>query len=170
MAEPAALTPDGQIALFRRAMSRLVTGVTVVTTFAGAHDHAMTANAIASVSLEPLLMLVCVERDARFHDAVLEAGAWGVSVLVADSRPAAQWLASAGRPIHGQLDAVPHHRGSLTGVALLDAALARIECRTTDVHPAGDHSIVVGQVVAVDVPDVSDPALTYYRGQYGTMR
>ncbi|SER78419.1 NADH-FMN oxidoreductase RutF, flavin reductase (DIM6/NTAB) family [Pedococcus cremeus] len=153
---------------FRLAMGRFATGVTVLTTVTGGHDHAMTANAVASVSMEPMLVLACVEVDARFHDAVAEAGLWGISVLDAQQRPTADWLATQGRPLHGQLDRVPHHRGS-TGVALLDGALATIECRTTDMHPAGDHSIVVGEVVSLGVAEHPGAALTYYRSRYGSL-
>ena len=153
---------------FRLAMGRFATGVTVLTTVTGGHDHAMTANAVASVSMEPMLVLACVEVDARFHDAVSEAGLWGISVLDAEQRPTADWLATQGRPLHGQLDRVPHHRGS-TGVALLDGALATIECRTTDMHPAGDHSIVVGEVVSLGVAEHPGAALTYYRSRYGSL-
>ncbi|MGZ4630588.1 MAG: flavin reductase family protein [Oryzihumus sp.] len=159
--------PD--VGLFRRAMGRFATGVTVVSTLAGGHDHAMTANAVTSVSLDPMLLLVCVERDARFHDAVIEAGVWGVSVLDAGARATADWLATRGRPLHGQLDRVAHHRGERTGVALLDGALASFECRTTDVHPGGDHSIVVGEVVSVVAHDHAGDALLYYRGRYETL-
>jgi flavin reductase len=77
---------------FRLAMGRFATGVTVVTTFSGGHDHAITANALTSVSIEPLLVLVCVEVDARFHDAIAESKVWGVSVLGAPQRPVAEWL------------------------------------------------------------------------------
>ena len=89
---------------FRLAMGRFATGVTVLTTFSGGHDHAMTANALTSVSMDPLLVLVCVEVDARFHDAITESGVWGVSVLGVDQRPVAQWLSTQGRPLHGQLE------------------------------------------------------------------
>src|SRR5664279_779430 len=108
-------TPGGQhtdppdVDTFRRAMGRFATGVTVLTTPTRDVDHAMTASALTSVSLEPLLLLVCIDREGRFHDAVLEAGLWGVSVLTADQRPVADWLATRGRPLHGQLDRVPHH-------------------------------------------------------------
>lgn len=153
---------------FRLAMGRFATGVTVLTTVTGGHDHAMTANAVASVSMEPMLVLACVEVDARFHDAVSEAGLWGISVLDAGQRSTADWLATQGRPLHGQLDRVPHHRGT-TGVALLDGALATIECRTTDMHPAGDHSIVVGEVVSLGVAEHPGAALTYYRSRYGSL-
>lgn len=171
MSEPvrAADLPVPDIGHYRRAMGRFATGVTVVTTFAGGQDHAMTANAIASVSLEPLLLLVCVERDARFHDAVEEANVWGVSVLAAQARPVADWLATRGRPLHGQLDRIAHHPGPATGVALLEDALAHFECRTTALHPAGDHSVVIGEVLSVHTPDHTGDALLYYRGRYGQL-
>lgn len=156
--------PD--IDLFRAAMGRFATGVTVITTRTGDRDHAMTASALTSVSLEPLLVLVCVEREARFHDAVVEAGIWGISVLSSHDRPAADWLATRGRPLHGQLDRIAHHPGPETGVALLDGALSNFECRTTEVHPGGDHSIVVGEVVSVATSAHPGEALLYYRGRY----
>lgn len=151
---------------YRRAMGRFTVGVTVVTTFAGRHDHAMTANSITSVSLEPVLLVLSVEQDARWHDAVLESGVWGISVLGRSSRATAEWLATPGRPLHGQLDRVAHHRGDVTGVALLDGALAAFECRTHAVHPAGDHSLVVGEVVSVHTPEETEPALVHFRGRY----
>lgn len=153
---------------FRLAMGRFATGVTILTTVTQGHDHAMTANAVASVSMDPMLVLACIEVDARFHDAVTESGRWGISVLDAAQRPTAEWLATQGRPLHGQLDRVPHHRGT-TGVALLDGALATIECQTTDIHPAGDHSIVVGEVVSLGVAEHPGAALTYYRSRYGSL-
>jgi flavin reductase len=167
--------PDGEsgaapdIDTFRRAMGRFVTGVTMLTTRSRDVDYAMTASALTSVSLEPLLLLVCIEREARFHDTVIEAGVWGISVLSAADRWGADWLATRGRPLHGQLDRIPHHHGPRTGVALLDSALSTFECRTTTVHPAGDHSIVVGEVVSVTSAIHSGEALVYYRGRYGTL-
>jgi flavin reductase (DIM6/NTAB) family NADH-FMN oxidoreductase RutF len=157
-------TPDQ----FRLAMGRFATGVTVLTTFTRSHDHAMTANAVTSVSMEPMLVLVCVEVEARFHEAIVESGTWGVSILSAAQRPTADWLSTRGRPLHGQLDRIPHHRGT-TGVALLEDALATIECQTTDIHPAGDHSIVVGEVVSLAVAEHPGEALTYFRSRYGVM-
>src|SRR4029078_9230752 len=112
------------IDLFRRAMSRFATGVAVLTTRARDIDHAMTANALTSVSLEPMLWLVCVEREARFHDAVVEAGIWGLSVLSSAHRPAADWLATRGRPLHAQLDRIdPHHGPQARGEVLAGALL-----------------------------------------------
>lgn len=155
--------------LFRQAMGRLPAGVTVVTTLVRGHDHAMTASAVVSVSLEPMLVLLSVEEDARFHDAVAEAGVWGVSVLGASQRRLAAWLSVQGRPMHGQLDRIDMVRGPATGVALLSGSLATIECRTTAVHPAGDHSIVLGEVQSVAIDDDPDAALVYHRGRFGTV-
>jgi flavin reductase len=154
------------VARFRRAMARFASGVTVVSTRVAGIDHAMTANAFTSVSLDPLLVLVCVEREARFHDAVAEAGTWGVSVLDDTGRAVSQWLATRGRPLHDQLARVPHHRGPVTQNALLDVSLATLECRTTDLFPAGDHSIAVGEVLAVELPDAPAGPLLYYQGGY----
>lgn len=152
--------------LFRRTVSQFATGVTVVTTRVGALDHAMTASAFTSVSLEPVLVLVCVDKEARFRDAVLEAGSWAVSVLTAGGRRAADWFATKGRPLVGQMDRVPHHRG-VSGAALLDDALAWLECRTEAVYDGGDHDIVVGEVIAAVEGARDAAALLYHRSRYG---
>ena len=107
---------------FRRAAGQFASGIVVVTTATG---HAMTVSAFASVSLDPPLVLFCAEKIARFHDAVLEAGSWAVSILAEDGEKTARWLATRGRPLEGQLDEVPHHLGRATGAPLLDGAVAR---------------------------------------------
>jgi flavin reductase (DIM6/NTAB) family NADH-FMN oxidoreductase RutF len=156
---------------FREAVSRFATGITVVTCVSDGLDHAMTANAFASVSIDPLLVLVSVERDSRFHDAVTAAGAWGVSILRSDAEPTARWLATKGRPLPGQLDRVAHHRSPTMQVAWVDENLAAMECRTVETVKAGDHDILVGAVLSIEVsvqPDDTpgrDPLL-YYRRHY----
>jgi len=166
-AEPAPpLTAAVDEDAFRRVVGRFATGVCILTSRDAGIDHAMTVNSFSSVSLEPCLVLVCVEVEARFHDAVLAAGVWGVSVLDGGGRGIADWLATRGRPLHGQLDRAPHHRGPVTGVALLDAATATLECRTEAVYPGGDHSIIVGQVVSAHTSENAESALIYHRGTY----
>ena len=141
----------------------------------------MTVSAFASVSLEPPLVLFCAEKIARFHDAVLAAGAWAVSILAEDGEKTASWLATRGRPLEGQLDEVPHRPGPATGAPLLDGALATMECRTFAVYDGGDHSIVVGRVAAADSPAESTargsapgpPArgpLIHHAGRYHRLR
>jgi flavin reductase (DIM6/NTAB) family NADH-FMN oxidoreductase RutF len=160
-------TPDE----FREAVSRFATGITVVTCVVDGVDHAMTANAFASVSINPLLVLVCVERDSRFHGAISATSAWGVSLLPADAEPTSRWFATKGRPLEGQLRKSGHHRSPRHGVAWIDGSLASLECQTSDVHRAGDHDIVIGEVVELEtaVPESIEPLL-YYRRNYRSLR
>jgi flavin reductase (DIM6/NTAB) family NADH-FMN oxidoreductase RutF len=163
--QPARPDPD----VFRKVVGRFATGVTVVTTRVGGVDHAMTANAFASVSLDPLLVLVCVEKEARFHDAVEEAGFWGVSVLDETARATSTWFATRGRPLHGQMDRHPHAPGPVTGAPLLDASIAQLECVTTAIHDGGDHDIVVGEVVSASASRPNAKPLLWYRARYHTL-
>ena len=156
---------------FREAVSRFATGITVVTCVSDGLDHAMTANAFASVSLEPLLVLVSVERESRFHGAVTTAGAWGVSILRSGAEPTARWLATKGRPLPGQLDRVGHHRSPTLDVAWIDDNLAAMECRTVETVKAGDHDILVGEVQSIELSDQPDDVagldpLLHYRRRY----
>jgi flavin reductase (DIM6/NTAB) family NADH-FMN oxidoreductase RutF len=151
---------------FRRVAGRFATGIAVVTASIDGVGHAMTVTAFTSVSLDPLLVLFCAEKIARFHDAMLDAGSWAVSVLDEESEKTARWLATRGRPLDGQLNAIPHHPGPRTGAPILDDALAAMECRTTAVHDGGDHSIVVGEVVSVSEPKPGGRPLLYYGSAY----
>ncbi|WP_233510199.1 flavin reductase family protein [Actinomadura craniellae] len=155
---------------FRRVAGRFATGVVVVTTTLDGVDHAMTVNAFTSVSLDPLLVLFCVERTARFHDVVLATGQWAVSVLGEEDREASDWFATRGRPLEGQLDGRPVARGEKTGLPLFAGAVAALECRSWAVHDGGDHSIVVGEVLSLGVPDPAARPLLYYEGRYRGLR
>lgn len=160
--------PSVDVADFRRAVGHFASSVTVVTTTASGVDHAMTASAFTSVSLDPILVLVCVDKEARFRDAVLESGAWGVSILATGQRRAAEWFAMKGRPLIGQLDRFPFHRGT-TGAPLLDDAVAWLECRTSAVYDGGDHDIVLGAVVTAREVDRDGLPLVHHRGRYGRL-
>jgi flavin reductase len=153
---------------FRGALGRFASGVTVVTTVIDGVDHAMTASAFTSVSLDPPQVLVCSQRASRFHEAVMLSGIWGVSILSDRGRAASAWFAHKGRALEGQFDNVPHHRGSL-GVPLLDASLAWLECRTIGIHEGGTHTILVGEVTWADVHEGTDDPLIHYRSNYGTI-
>lgn len=153
---------------FREVASRYATGIVVVTTIADGFDHAMTATSFTTVSLDPMLVLVCVEADTRFRDALvvgddgepLAPGAgreWAISVLPMSAASTASWFATKGRPLHGQFDNIAHHRGGETGAVIIDGALAAMEVRTTVEYPAGDHTIVLAEVLslACDEPDTA---------------
>lgn len=154
---------------FRGALGRFASGVTVVSTVHDGIDHAMTASAFCSVSIDPPLVLVCSHKNSRFHEAVLESGVWGVSILAEGGRETSAWFAHRGRPLGSQLEGVEHHRGPETGVALMDEGLAWLECETHAVHDGGDHSILVGSVVFARVRDEIDDPLLYYRSHYGRL-
>jgi flavin reductase (DIM6/NTAB) family NADH-FMN oxidoreductase RutF len=154
-------------ASFRSAVGQFATGIVVVTTENG---HAMTVSAFSSVSLDPPLVLFCAEKIARFHDTVLEAGSWAVSVLAEDAEATARWLATRGRPLDSQFDGLPHHPGPVTGAPVLDGALAVLECTTKAVYDGGDHSIVVGHVVGVSGPSDDRGPLLHHAGRYRRLR
>lgn len=145
---------------FRDVASRYATGVVVVTTTADGFDHAMTATSFTTVSLNPMLVLVCIERDTRFHDALcpdelldVKGKRWAVSLLAHDAVPAASWFATKGRPLHGQFNRFDHRRGAESGAVLLGDSIATMELRTSELVPAGDHTIVIGEVLALSVSE-----------------
>ncbi|MBC3761506.1 flavin reductase family protein [Quadrisphaera oryzae] len=156
--------PDAAAAAFEG----FAAGVAVASTRWRGLDHAITVTSCTWVSREPPLLLVCVHEDARFLDAVEGAGTWGLSLLPAGARATAGWLATPGRPAVGQLDRVPHRPGPVTGAPLLEGALEAFECRTTAVHPAGDHAVVVGLVVGLAAPagGAADAPLVRFRRSY----
>ncbi len=152
-------------ATFRGVLARYVTGVVVVSTCVEGIDHAMTANSFTSVSLDPPLVLVCVDRESRFHEAVIATDAWAVSVLGADAEPTARWFARRGRPLFGQFAHIAASRGAASGALLIDGAVAHLECRTEQLFPGGDHDILLGRVEALAVDTDSEP-LVFYRHRF----
>ena len=159
-------SPEVDPADFRRAAGQFATGILVVSATLDGVPHSMTVSAFTSVSLDPLLVLFCAEKIARFHEAVLAAGKWAVSVLDEDAEKLSRWLATRGRPLADQLAGVAWHPGPLTGAPILDDALSALECRTTAVHDGGDHSIIVGEVIGVTPPRAAGRPLLFYASQY----
>jgi flavin reductase len=152
---------------FRRAVGCFATGVTVVTTVSGGQHWALTANSFTSVSLDPLLVLVGVQKSSRFHGEVLASGVWGVSVLAADMLAAARYFASQERyDASNPFDGWKASAGEQTGAMLLDGSLATFECRTVLAYEGGDHTLLLGEVVALDSTRSDAEPLVYYRGGY----
>jgi flavin reductase (DIM6/NTAB) family NADH-FMN oxidoreductase RutF len=162
-AEPPLPAPDP--AAYRAVMSRLATGVTVVSTMDGGVRYGMTVNSLTSVSLHPLLVLFCCELDAGLHAPVTRSKVWAVSVLAADQRAAAAWFATRGQPGVDQFRDWPSRPGPVTGAPMLDGALAWLECRTWAEYEGGDHTIVVGEVVGLENGGEAPPLL-YVRSDY----
>ncbi len=148
---------------FRAVMSRYATGVVVVSVCTAGIDHAMTANSFTSVSLDPPLVLVCIDKSSRFHQAVIGADAWAVSILGEPAHRAARWFATRGRPLDDQFAGFPARRAETTGALVLSDAQAVVECRTEAVHPGGDHDILVGRVVSLALAQEETNPLLFYR-------
>jgi flavin reductase (DIM6/NTAB) family NADH-FMN oxidoreductase RutF len=145
---------------FRRVMGCFATGVTVVASRKpDGEPVGLTVNAFTSVSLEPPLILICLHREADAHDFLLQAGLFGVSFLKADHEELALRFSRA--------DPTDRFRDSTVadgalGSPLVPGALAWMECRVRQVHPGGDHSIIVAEVVECEEGD-GDPLL-FFRG------
>jgi flavin reductase (DIM6/NTAB) family NADH-FMN oxidoreductase RutF len=152
---------------YRRVAGHFATGVTVVTAAGEGRQWGMTANSFTSVSLDPVLVLVAVERRARFHDAVLAAGSFAVNVLAAGQEDLSRWFATRGRPADDdEVGRWAYAPGPVTGAALFDGSLATLECRTWATYPGGDHTLVVGEVVALATPRPDAEPLVYFKGTY----
>jgi flavin reductase ActVB len=152
-----AILPDD----FRGALAQFATGVTVVTTRnAAGQPLGLTVSAFCSVSLDPPLVLVCVEHGADANPGLRDTGLFGVSVLAEHQEDLSRAFACKGPEKFQDLTLVdgPH------GVPLVPEALARLECRVTAAHPAGDHTIYVGEVVSMIV-EPGRPLL-YHHSEY----
>lgn len=152
------LDPDA----FRAVLGRFASGVTVVTTREKERDHGMTVSAFSSVSLHPPLIMVCIGDDASLRKIVERADHFAVSILASPQEALSRRFAA-----HvDRFDGVGFTRGE-SGIALLDGALAWLECRTAARHQAGDHLIVIGEVEAATAAD--ERPLLYYRGGYAQL-
>lgn len=151
---------------FRRVLGHLATGVTVVATADPDTGEArgLTANAVTSVSLEPPLVLVCVERDADTHATLSRADHFSINILGEDQEALSRRFASD--EIVDKFEGVAFRRES-TGAPVLEGVLAWAECRVWARYDGGDHTIFVGRVVAGDA--VEGGPLLYYRGGYGRL-
>ena len=151
---------------FRHALSRLPSGVTVVTVRGGdGRDYGMTVSAFTSLSLQPPLVLVCIGDDATIAGAVAAAGHFAVSVLSEDQEPLARRFADTGAD---RFAGTAVTRGA-NGLALLGGAVAHLQCAIVARHRGGDHTIVVGEVFAATTVDGGRP-LVYERGRYRQLR
>jgi flavin reductase (DIM6/NTAB) family NADH-FMN oxidoreductase RutF len=147
--------------LFREVFGRFATGVAVITGAGPAGAGGMTANALCSLSLDPLLALVCFENEARTLPIVREAGRFGVNVLSSEQRQLAGVFASK-LPEREKLDGVAHHLEH--GAPVIEGALAWAVCELRELIAGGDHTIAIGEVIALGL-GVGDP-LVWYGGRY----
>jgi flavin reductase (DIM6/NTAB) family NADH-FMN oxidoreductase RutF len=150
---------------FRAAMGMLPTGVTVVSAAGPEGPAGATANAVSSLSIEPMLMLACLDRGSRTLLAVQAANRFGISVLHAGQEPIARAFATKAPPAEKWRGVGWSERG---GVPAVDDALLFVACELRDVIAGGDHVIVTGEVAALETAE-GDP-LVFHAGEYRPLR
>jgi len=147
---------------FRAVMGHFATGVTVVTASSPDGPVGMTANAVCSLSLEPLLLLVCFDNDARTLRVVRETERFGVNVLASGQQPLAHLFASKA-PEQAKFANVEH--AVHDGIPVIEGVLAWVGCTLQELIPGGDHTIGIGAVTAAEFAGEVEP-LIWYRGIY----
>jgi flavin reductase (DIM6/NTAB) family NADH-FMN oxidoreductase RutF len=146
---------------FRTVMGHFATGVTIVTADSPDGPVGMTANAVCSLSLEPLLLLVCFDNGARTLPIVAEGERFGVNVLAKGQERLARLFASK-TPEHEKFAGLPHSVHD--GIPVIEGALAWVGCTLQELIPGGDHTIGIGAVTAAETGH-GEP-LIWYRGGY----
>jgi flavin reductase (DIM6/NTAB) family NADH-FMN oxidoreductase RutF len=150
---------------FRNALGCFATGVTVVTTVTDAGEPVgLTANSFSSVSLDPPLVLFCLDRASHNLDAFRAAGRFAVNVLGEDQRDLSVRFSTT---IGDRWDGVVWERWE-TGAPVLNGCLAALDCETEAIHEGGDHVIIVGRVQRLAATTDGKPLL-YFRGNYATV-
>jgi len=149
---------------FRKAMGCFATGVTVITVDQDGEVHGMTANAFTSVSMDPLLVLVCVDHRARTHAHLHAKKRFGVNVLAEDQREISEYDARSSESHQHAEQAGARFERTKHGTPVLHGALAYLECRLHTAQAAGDHTIFIAEVE--DVVFREGEPLLFYRGKY----
>ena len=146
---------------FRAVMRRFATGVTVVTTIVDGRPKGFTANAFSSVSADPPMVLICVNRLARSHPLISQAGHFCVNILHLDQRVLAERFAS-----HEPVDpfATIPYGSARTGSPVLEGTLAFLDCELAEEHSAGTHTVFIGTVLACGATDGAP--LGYFNAAY----
>lgn len=161
---PASVTPID----LRRACGQFATGVTVVTVRDGDGYRGMTANSFTSVSLDPPLVLVSIDHRNRTHQLLTEGEPFVVNVLSQAQQCWSDRFAGRQGDVQHQFDDIPHTL-SPDGVPVIAEAPASFSCRVVAIHPAGDHSLFIGQVVGIESAPGTAPLL-FFGGKYRSLQ
>jgi flavin reductase (DIM6/NTAB) family NADH-FMN oxidoreductase RutF len=149
----------------RRACGLFTTGVTVITTGPAGRADGTTVNSFTSVSLDPPLVLFCLHKKSRLHALLEESGGFTVNFLSARQQSLARHFAERRQDV---FEGLPHHFTD-DGLPVLSEALAHLACTTVDIHGAGDHDILVGEVVELGVPQHGQEPLIFFDGSLGPL-
>jgi flavin reductase (DIM6/NTAB) family NADH-FMN oxidoreductase RutF len=152
---------------FKDALASWASGVSVVSTRAGGLVHGVTVSSFASLSLDPPLVIACINQGSRLPPMIREAGAFAVSLLSAEQHDASSAFARSGREPGPAFPGVAQEH-TRSGLPVVGGAMAYLDCVLHGEVAVGDHTIVVGRVVeAVSSPDKAP--LVYYRRRYRTL-
>ena len=151
-------------ALYRQVAGSFATGVTIITTGFEGSFHGMTASAFTSVSLDPNLILVCIDRTANTLPILQACGWFNVNILSSGQEQLSRIFASKDAPERDGLQGIAFSVGR-TGVPRIDGTLAHLECRVTQQFDGGDHVIIMGEVQDGALDAEAEPLL-YFRGRY----
>ena len=145
----------------RRVLGHFATGVTVITTKdKGGKPYGLTANAFSSLSLDPPLALICIDKSVQCYAYFEESGLFAVNVLSENQEEIARRFATKGIE---KFAGIKWRRGK-TGLPLLDGAIAHVECEIVQTYEGGDHTIFVGRIV--DAATSGDRPLIFFKGKY----
>ena len=152
--------------VFRRVMGHFVTGVTVVTALDGERPYGITVNALSSVSLEPALVMVALDRRRFLTPIVRASGRYGVNILSEKQQALSDCFAGAPvKPDRAAFCGAAWRPGS-TGLPLLDGAIATLECTVVETFSVGDHDLFIGRVDTLANDPRHPRPLLYYRRRY----
>lgn len=154
-------TVDQQV--FRDVVGRFASGVTVVTTAVAGRPFGTTASAMSSLSMDPPMLLVCLNRTSSTQAAVLEAGTFAVNILCDSQAGLAGQFARKGDDRFAGVEV----RTGRTGAPLIEGSLATLECRTVETVTGGTHTVFLAQVVGAQARELEP--LTYFRGRFGRL-
>ena len=152
---------------FRDAMAKLASGVVVISTRTDEGFRGLTASTLISVSLEPPLVLVGLDHDSLTRAAVIETKAFNVSALTRAQEFLAERFSGLAPAVDAKWREVPHHLGA-NGIPLIDSCASWLECRVVEIHPAGDHDVVIGAVDKA-IAGSGDPLILWDRS-FWTLR
>jgi flavin reductase (DIM6/NTAB) family NADH-FMN oxidoreductase RutF len=153
---------------FREALGQFATGVAVVSVERGPHQvHGMTANSFTSVSLDPLLILVCIDHNARLLSYLQAQHRFGVNILKDTQRELSAHFAKPQEDLEEESRLGVRFRWTSTGIPLLEDALAHLACNVAAQYVSGDHTIFVAEVESLELKE-GEPLL-YHRGKYRSL-
>ncbi len=148
----------------RRVMGHFATGVTVITTLSKEGKlHGLTANAVSSLSLDPPLLIICVDKKAESYSSFEESGVFTVNILADDQEDISRRFAVSGGE---KFEGVAYRRGA-NGAPILSGALAHLECKLHAAYEGGDHTIYLGLIEEAETREVKP--LLFFRGGYRSL-